>query len=134
VRRFTRLAVAASSVAMAVGGLLAAGGAGTAMASQVRTEHVIQFRDVGTTTRTVSSADCSSEIHTGLYYSAYDYWTAKAYFITNGCGYGLQAFIECSGVLIYGSPVYGTGSGDASFAACNKTYPTYDGYYGAYVF
>lgn len=132
-RRFTRLAVAASSVAMAVGGLLAAGGAGTAMASQVHTEHVIQFRNVGTITRTVGSASCSDKVHTGVYYSAYDYWTDKAYFITNSCGYGLEAAIECSGHWIYGSPVYGTGSGDASFAACNKTYPTFDTY-GVYVF
>lgn len=128
-RRFTRMIMAASSVAMVAGGLLATGGAGTAMASQVRTEHAILFHNGRTdTTMTVRPDSCSDEVHSGVYYSAYDYWTDKAYFITNSCGYGLKAAIECSGHWLYGSAVYGTGSGDASFAACNKTYPTFDTY------
>jgi hypothetical protein len=120
------MVMAASSVAMVAGALLATGGAGTAMASQVRTEHVILFHNGRTDTTITVPDSCSSEVHSGVYFSAYDYWTDKAYFITNGCGYGVEAAIECSGHWLYGSAVYGTGSGDASFAACNKTYPTYD--------
>jgi hypothetical protein len=119
--------MAASSVAMVAGGLLAVGGASTALASQVRTEHVILFHNGRTdTTMTVSPDSCSYSVHSGVYFSAYNYWTDKAYFNSNTCGYGVEAAIECSGHWLYGSAVYGVGSSDASFAACNKTYPTYD--------
>jgi hypothetical protein len=141
-RQLTRMVMAASSVAMVAGGLLATGGAGTAMASQVRTEHVSQVRtehvflfhngrtDTPMTVRFDSR--CTATPYAGVYYSAYDYWTAKAYFTQNSCGSAIwiQAYIECSGHYIYGSMVYGATSSHASFAACNKTYPTFDGVYG----
>lgn len=106
-RRFTRLAVAASSVAMATGGLLTVGSALPA-----------------------SAATCTPGTHSGTYTSVYGYITEKAYFTTYPCGYYVQAVIQCYNsqhnfVTYYGYADIYEGSGTASYAACTKSYPHY---------
>jgi hypothetical protein len=109
VRRFTHLAAAACSVAMATGGLLASGSELPASAS-------------------VAAASCTWSVHeNGLYVNQYGYDTNKVYFVTNTCGKELQAVIYCtdnrSTHEIDGAVVNSEGSGHASFASCNKVYP-----------
>lgn len=109
-RRFTRLAVAASSVAMATGGLLATGSALPASAA----------------------AACTWSVHDGVYLNQYGYDTNKAYFVTNTCGKELQAVIYCTDnstiVQIDGGVVNSEGPSHASYASCNKVYPLFEAY------
>lgn len=131
-RRFTRLTMVASSAATAASCLLALG---SALPASAATAHAVPSVKITAAT----SSSCTPGVHTGTYTNAYGYVTEKAYFTTTTCGDSLQAYIYCYNSKGWVATFWGkvdsyVGTGTASFAACNSSYPYYDGIAGAYVF
>ena len=126
-RRYTRFGLAATVAALAAGGMTALAGAVPASAASAHPAPSIKITTDGVTVRTLSTTVCSFSVSSQKYFSSYGYWTIKAWYSSSGsCGTILQAGITCSNTNLWGRQTTGVGQANATVAACNRTYPTFD--------